>query len=102
MKTPHYVPHRLMLNKCIQIYNTLKFSKAQVGYLKGQKSITKKEEIKTTPSISQTINPISPGGKAYAEGKTNITFKQIIDIITYDLEHSYTTIGGKVYLVHPS
>jgi hypothetical protein len=84
-----------------QMYTNLqhtKILKSTNWLLDKAKKYNKKRGNKNyTVNISNNKPYLIRWGKAYAEGKTNLTFNQIIDIITYDLEHSYTTIGGKVY-----
>jgi hypothetical protein len=64
---------------------------------KAKKQDKKRGNKEHNINISNKKPYILRWGKTYGEGKTSLNFKQIRDIVTYDLQHSYTMIGGKVY-----
>ena len=84
-----------------QMYTNLQHSKIKKSInwlLNRAKRYDKKRGNKHhTINISFNKPYIVRWGPAYGEGKTNLNLKLIEEIITYDLKHTYTTLGGKIY-----
>ena len=84
-----------------QMYTNLQHSKIKKSInwlLNRAKRYDKKRGNKYhTINISFNKPYIVRWGPAYGEGKTNLNLKLIEEIITYDLKHTYTTLGGKIY-----
>jgi hypothetical protein len=84
-----------------QMYTNLQHNKIikSTNWLleKAKKYNRKRGNNNFTINITNKKPYIVRWGKAYNEENTNLTIQQISEIINYDLQHCYTTIGGKIY-----
>lgn len=58
---------------------------------------TKRNNRNFTLNIDRGKPHLVRWGQSYETSKINLNFQQIIRIISYDLKHTYTTIGEKTY-----